>query len=191
MRFHPKLRPYLGYKFLNALFSGLSLSTIFIIYAPLEPIIYSIGGILLALGMWGVAHLYSRILNALYYVRILFWVEILPLGMIALFLLFPERYPTALLIYALYQLIFLFGSFLVRAETMIFRHKSVITLLDTTKQKGYLVGLSLSALFYFLCEQAGITAKIEQVYWLHFLLALNQLALLERLYQSVKGRSIW
>lgn len=46
------LRFYLLYKLLNALFLGCSLGSVFIIYAPLNPKIYSIGGITLALGAW-------------------------------------------------------------------------------------------------------------------------------------------
>lgn len=181
------LRAYMHYKLLNSLFSGLSLSTIFIIYAPLKPIVFSIGGVLLAIGMWGVAKLYGRILNVDSYARILLLVEILPLFILVVFFAMPSNATSALAIYSIYQLIFVFGSYLVRAETIIFHHKSVVSMLDIIKQKGYLAGLLLSSSLYFLLEKAGITAQLEQIFWLYILLVFNQIYIVLKLFQSFGG----
>mgnify|MGYP007000265896 len=63
-------RNFIKYKFFNSLFLGTSVGSIFTIYAPLEPSVYSLGGIFLALGMLFVATLYSKILNINYFYKI-------------------------------------------------------------------------------------------------------------------------
>jgi len=116
-----KLNPkwYLRYKFLNSLFLGLSVGAIFTIYAPLKPSIYSIGGIALAIGMLFIARLYHKILTISWFYRISLLVELVLLVVIVVFLIRPYTYQTALLVYLGYQLTFVFGSYLVRAETLI------------------------------------------------------------------------
>ena len=52
------------YKFFNSLFLGTSIGSIFIIYSPLEPAIYSVGGIVLAFGLMAVASFYEKILKS-------------------------------------------------------------------------------------------------------------------------------
>ena len=59
-------REFIKYKLINSLFLGISVGSIFTIYTPLEPSIYSIGGILLALAMLFTAKLYSKIINIYY-----------------------------------------------------------------------------------------------------------------------------
>ena len=61
MKLH--LRDYIWYKFLNSLFFGVSVGSIFVLYTPLEPSIYSLGGIVLALGMLFVAKWYDYLMN--------------------------------------------------------------------------------------------------------------------------------
>jgi len=61
------MREFLKYKFLNSFFLGISLGTIFVLYEPLKPSIYSLGGIALALGMLGVAKLYEKIMTLAYF----------------------------------------------------------------------------------------------------------------------------
>ncbi len=58
-----RFRPYVWYKLLNSLFFGLSTGSVFILYAPLKPSIYSLGGIVLALGLLVVAKWYERMMN--------------------------------------------------------------------------------------------------------------------------------
>ena len=57
---------FIRYKFFNSLFLGLSVGAIFTLYTPLEPSIYSLGGVILALAMLIVARPYNYILNALW-----------------------------------------------------------------------------------------------------------------------------
>ena len=113
------IRKFIAYKFFNSLFLGLSVGTIFIIYTPLEPSIYSLGGVLLAISMLVIAKFYTKILNRYYFFRISFLVEIVMLSLIIYFLLASYGYTTALIVYIGYQSTFAFGSYLVRAETIL------------------------------------------------------------------------
>ena len=62
MRLNKKI--FLIYKLLNSTFTGLSIGILFTIYQPLEdPSIYSIGGMILAIGMLVLANFYDKILN--------------------------------------------------------------------------------------------------------------------------------
>ncbi|MBF90378.1 MAG: hypothetical protein CMP75_01285 [Flavobacteriales bacterium] len=159
------------YKLFNSLFLGLSVGSIFTIYTPLEPSIYSIGGIVLALGMLIVAKQYHKILNTSYFYRISLLVELVILTLVIGFLIFSYSYQTALWVYIGYQLTFIFGSYLVRAETLVLKENYILTRVDTAKQIGYLAGMTLSYGFYKLLEFAWqINDHEEQVYSLHFIL---------------------
>ena len=68
---------FIRYKFFNSLFLGLSVGAIFTLYAPLEPSVYSLGGVVLAMGMLVVARLYHHILNARWFFYISLGVETL------------------------------------------------------------------------------------------------------------------
>ncbi len=169
-----RLRSYLYYKFFNSLFTGLSVGSIFVIYTPLEPSIYSLGGIVLALGMMIIAKFYDVLLNIRRYFQIGLFVELVMLLLIAIFLLKPYTYTTALFVYAGYQLTFLFGAYLVRAETLIVKRASFLSRVDIFKQAGYLAGMVGSFLFY----QIVTGSKEEQVYMLHFLLILVEVVII-------------
>jgi len=169
-------REFIKYKFLNSLFLGISVGSIFIIYSPLEPSIYSFGGILLALAMLFVAKLYSKILNIYYFYRISLFVEIITLILVSGFLIFSYSYATALLVYIGYQVTFTFGSYLVRAETVLLKKAKILTFLDVAKQKGYLAGMAISFIFYKLLENLfDISNNQIQVYNMHFLLFIMEL----------------
>ena len=60
-KYHINSKNFVIYKFLNSLFMGTSIGCIFTIYMPLEPSIYSIGGIVLALGSILIATQYAKI----------------------------------------------------------------------------------------------------------------------------------
>ena len=79
---------YVLYKLINSLFLGISVGSIFTIYEPLEPSVFSIGGIILALGMLIIANQYHKILNATYFYRISILVELVALAMVIVFLIF-------------------------------------------------------------------------------------------------------
>lgn len=164
-------REFINYKFFNSLFLGISVGSIFILYTPLSPSIYSIGGILLAFAMLVVAKFYSKILNINYFYKISLLVEVVPLILVTIFLIFSYSYTTALLIYIGYQVTFTFGSYLVRAETVLFKKAKLLTFLDVTKQKGYLVGMAISFIFYKILETyLQVNSYQDQVYYIHFLL---------------------
>ena len=166
-------RRFIYYKLFNSLFLGLNVGTIFTIYAPLEPSIYSIGGIVLALGMLLVAKFYEKLLNVAVFFRISLFVELVVLALILYYLLFPYGYQTALFVYIGYQITFMFGAYLVRAETLFLSKKKLLSLLDIAKQSGYLAGMLLAYLFYSVLE-SYIGEKVTQVYFMHFLLLFDE-----------------
>lgn len=172
-------RAFIIYKWFNSLFLGVSIGSVFTIYEPLDPSVYSLGGIFLALVMIIVAKYYHKILNAYYFFRISILVELIVLAMLVCFLIFSYSYQTALFIYIGYQITFVFGSYLVRAETLVFNDNEVLTKIDMAKQIGYLVGMAISYLFYKGLEYYElILDKQEQVYNIHFILVAIELSVL-------------
>ena len=175
---------FIRYKFLNSLFLGVSVGAIFTLYTPLEPSIYSVGGILLALGMLAVARLYKYLMNAQWLFRISLVVEGVLLFIMLYFLFDPYTYQTALLVYAGYQLTFVFGSYLVRVETLLLKEDILLTKLDTAKQLGYLFGMGVAYLFYQLLRSYGIEENEEQVYYLHYFLVVIEVAVIALIFKS-------
>lgn len=181
------VREFITYKFFNSVFTGLSIGSIFTIYAPIQPSIYSMGGIFLALAMLFIAKLYTKIMNRHYFYRISLAVEIIMLVLVLYFLLFSYSYATALIVYISYQATFSFGSYLVRAETILFKKRKILTFLDVAKQKGYLGGMLLSFLFYKGLEQLfSVHDNAAQVYDLHFLLLAVELITIVYLVRAFK-----
>ena len=181
------VRNFILYKFLNSLFLGLSVGTIFSIYTPLAPSLYSLGGILLALAMLLIAKLYYKILHVDYFYRISLLVEVVLLFAIAYFLLRGYNYTTALIYYIGYQVTFTFGSYLVRAETLFLKKTKNLTWVDVAKQKGYLAGMLLSYLFYIFLEKfLHVRDKQSQVYDINILLFLLELLIILALLRSFK-----
>ena len=172
-------RAFIIYKWFNSLFLGVSIGSVFTIYEPLDPSVYSLGGIFLALVMIIVAKFYNKILNAYYFFRISILVELIVLAMLISFLIFSYSYQIALFIYIGYQITFVFGSYLVRAETLVFNDNEVLTKIDMAKQIGYLFGMAVSYLFYKGLEYYElILDKQEQVYNIHFILVAIELSVL-------------
>ncbi len=185
LRLYP--RNYIRYKFFNSLFLGLSVGSIFTIYSPLKPSVYSIGGIFLAISMLFIAKLYTKIMNIEYFYKISIFIELVIFILILYFLFMPYGYMTALLVYTGYQITFIFGSYLVRAETLIGKKRQMFTFFDTAKQYGYLVGLGGSFLFYKVLESLfNISVNTQKVYNLHFLLIICQTVILYYLIKSFK-----
>lgn len=176
---------FIKYKFFNSLFLGTSVGSIFTIYAPLEPSVYSLGGIFLALGMLFVATLYSKILNINYFYKISLFVELVILSVIIAFLLLSFNYQIALFVYIGYQLTFMFGSYLVRGETLIIKKDRLLTIIDVAKQFGYLLGLGASFLFYkFIEYQFQIIDNQTQVFYIHYFLLLIEIIVIILLVKS-------
>lgn len=182
------IREFIKYKFLNSLFLGLSVGAIFTIYEPIEPSLYSLGGVLLAVSMLIVAKFYYKILNIYYFYRISLFVELVALGMILWFLIFSYSYVSALIVYAGYQLTFTFGSYLIRAETLFLRKAKFLEKVDVAKQSGYLAGMLLSYIFYKVLENYfQILDKQSQVYTIYFLLLAIQALIIYYLIKSFQG----
>ena len=178
-------RNFIRYKFFNSLFLGTSIGSVFTIYSPLEPAVYSIGGIALAVSMLFIATLYARILNINSFYKISLFVELVILCVIIAFLLFSFNYQIALIVYIGYQITFMFGSYLIRGETLLLKKDRLLTLVDVSKQLGYLVGLSASFLFYKLIEyQFQIIDNQTQVFYIHYFLLLIEILVILFLIKS-------
>ena len=183
------IREFIKYKLLNSLFLGLSVGSIFVLYTPLMPSIYSIGGVLLALSMLVVAKFYYKILNIHYFYKISLFIELILLSVLVYFLLFSYSYTTALIIYIGYQITFVFGSYLVRAETLFLKKTKFLEYVDVAKQKGYLLGMVFSYFFYtFLEKFFEIHDKQVQVYNIHFLLVCVEVMIIYYLIHSFRTR---
>jgi hypothetical protein len=181
---------FILYKWFNSLFLGVSIGSVFTIYEPLEPSVYSLGGIALAAAMIIVAKFYHKILNGYYFFRLSLAVELIVMLMLIAFLIFSYSYQTALLIYIGYQITFVFGSYLVRAETLIFKEDHVLTKIDMAKQIGYLVGMAVSYAFYKGVEYFKLLSdKQEQVYYIHFLLVAIELIVITLLWKAFNDKS--
>ena len=183
-------RAFLTYKLLNSSFTGLSIGILFTIYQPLEdPSIYSIGGMILALGMLLVAKFYERLLNIRNFFIISLSVEITILITLAIFFLLQYSLISALLIYCGYQLTFIFGGYLVRAETLVAKKKDLLGKIDVNKQIGYLIGLGTSYIFYKTLELGfDISDGKTQINILHYLLTPLQILITLLLLQSFKNK---
>jgi hypothetical protein len=171
---------FLAYKLFNSSFTGLSIGILFTIYEPLDPSIYSVGGMVLAASMLVIAKFYEKLLNIKSFFKISLLVEVVMLLTIITFLLLQYSLTSALLIYMGYQLTFIFGGYLVRAETLVAKDKELIGKIDVNKQIGYLVGLGASFLFYKALEYGfEITNSKTQISILHyFLISLQTLIIL-------------
>ena len=168
-------KAFLRYKLFNSSFTGLSIGILFTIYTPLDPSVYSIGGIFLAAFMLLIAKFYEKILNikSFYYISLL--VEIMMLITVVIFMLLQYSLASALLIYIGYQFTFTFGGYLVRAETLVAHDKELLGKIDVNKQLGYLIGLFASFLFYKVLDWCFEIADPKlQISILHyFLIALQ------------------
>ena len=180
------LRIYIWYKLLNSLFFGLSVGSIFIIYTPLKPSVYSLGGVFLAISMFVVAKYYEKMINIKIFFQITLFVETIMIILILWFLYFSYSYMTALFVYISYQFTFAFGNYLVRAETIFLYRSKLLSLLDMAKQKGYLIGLLASYIFYKSLEFINITDKQTQVYYIHILLLFLQIIVITLIIKSFK-----
>ena len=181
------------YKLFNSLFLGVSIGSIFTIYTPLEPAVFSIGGIALAIGMLVLAKQYHKILNTKYFYRISLLVELVILFLIVGFLIFSYSYQSALWVYIGYQITFVFGSYLLRVETLLLKKDNILTRVDTAKQFGYLIGMGVSYLFYktfkFSWELWPFIADSQiQVYFLHYILLVIELLVIYFLNKSFTSK---
>lgn len=181
---------FIAYKWVNSLFLGLSIGTIFIIYAPLSPSVYSAGGIGLAIGTLLVATQYGRILTHDWFFRISMMVEVVILVGILGVLQFDVSPALAMFIYIGYQVSFTFGAYLVRCETLLIPENTRLTQLDVAKQTGYLVGMGVSwATYEIMARFYGIEEKNVQVVLMHYGLLLTEVLVIVALALAFKKRA--
>ena len=168
---------FLIYKLTNSSFTGLSIGILFTIYKPItDPSIYSLGGIILATSMLFLAMFYQKLLNITSFFYISLMVELVMLISLFIFLICKISFVSALAIYSLYQLTFIFGGYLVRAETLVAKDKDYLGKIDVFKQLGYLIGLTVSYFFYKIVEHFFLITEAEyQINLLHYPLLLLQL----------------
>ena len=170
---------FLTYKLFNSAFTGLSVGILFTIYNPLDPEIYSLGGIILASAMLILAKFYEKILNIKSFYIISILVEACMLITVLVFLILKYSLVSALTIYILYQFTFIFGGYLVRAETLVAQNKELLAKIDVNKQIGYLLGLAFSFLFYKILENSfNISETKDQIIVLHYILLTLQFSIL-------------
>ena len=170
---------FLTYKLFNSAFTGLSVGILFTIYNPLDPEIYSLGGIILASAMLVLAKFYEKLLNikSFYFISVL--VEACMLITVLVFLILKYSLVSALIIYILYQFTFIFGGYLVRAETLVAPNKELLAKIDINKQIGYLLGLAFSFLTYKVLENSfNISETKDQIIVLHYILLTLQFSIL-------------
>ena len=170
---------FLTYKLFNSAFTGLSVGILFTIYNPLDPEIYSLGGIILASAMLVLAKFYEKLLNikSFYFISVL--VEACMLITVLVFLILKYSFESALIIYILYQFTFIFGGYLVRAETLVAQNKELLAKIDINKQIGYLLGLAFSFLIYKVLENSfNISETKDQIIVLHYILLTLQFSIL-------------
>ena len=170
---------FLTYKLFNSAFTGLSVGILFTIYNPLDPEIYSLGGIILASAMLVLAKFYEKLLNikSFYFISVL--VEACMLITVLVFLILKYSLVSALIIYILYQFTFIFGGYLVRAETLVAKNKELLAKIDINKQIGYLLGLAFSFLIYKVLENSfNISETKDQIIILHYILLTLQFSIL-------------
>tara|TARA_X000000368_G_C22933610_1_gene668819 strand:+ start:218 stop:781 length:564 start_codon:yes stop_codon:yes gene_type:complete len=180
-----KEKAFLGYKLFNSSFTGLSIGILFTIYQPLDPSTYSLGGIVLASSMLIIAKFYEKLLNIKSFYYISLGVEFVMLLTLITFIILQYSLTSALLIYMGYQLTFIFGGYLVRAETLVAQDKEFLGKIDINKQLGYLVGLGVSYLFYKIMEYGfEITEPKIQISILHYFLVSLQCLIIVLLIRS-------
>ncbi len=160
------------------------MGSIFVLYTPLQPSIFSVGGIFLALGMIWLAKHYEEIMNVKSFFYITLFVEFCVLIFIISFLILNYSYKSALIVYVGYQLTFVFGSYLVRIETITLKKTQIISFTDIMKQKGYLVGLVFSYVFYKILEYFNIYDKQIQVYDLYIGLLILQILIINMAFKA-------
>ena len=181
-------KPFLTYKLLNSSFTGLSIGILMTIYEPINDYdvsSYSVGGMILALGMLLVAKFYDKLLNIRSFFKISILVEVIILLTLIIFLLLEQSLTSALLIYCGYQITFIFGNYLVRAETLVAKEKKLLSKIDVNKQIGYLLGLVGSFIFYKALQIGfGIEYAIAQIKILHYFLISLEIIIIFSLFKS-------
>ena len=181
-------RNYLVYKLLNSVFNGAVTGSVFTVYGLLEPSLFSVGGIVVAVGIFVVAKLYSYFMNMRRFFEVSLFTEVLTLATLAIFLLLPKGYAVSLIYFWIYQIVFIFGTYLVRVESYFLNKVSLLSMIDRIKQKGYIVGLVLSYLFYEVLKLSGKNDAWGQVWAIYTALFFVQVAIIFYLFKAFRKR---
>ncbi|MEK9927925.1 MAG: hypothetical protein VW524_06875, partial [Halieaceae bacterium] len=177
------------YKFFNSLFLGLSIGSVFTLYAPLDPSTFSAGGIGLAIATLLIATQYHRLFTRLWFFRLSVLVEAAILSGVIAVLTMESGQRLALFIYLGYQLSFAFGSYLVRFETLLISGEEQLKTLDIAKQAAYLLGMGLAWLTYRALESRwAIEDADAQVKALYGILLIIEAAVFFTLLKSFPNR---
>lgn len=181
---------FVSYKFFNSLFLGLSIGSVFTLYAPLDPSTFSAGGIGLAIATLLIATQYHRLFTRLWFFRLSVLVEAAILSGVIAVLTMESGQRLALFIYLGYQLSFAFGSYLVRFETLLISGEEQLKTLDIAKQAAYLLGMGLAWLTYRVLESRwAIEDADAQVKALYGVLLIIEAAVFFTLLKSFPNRS--
>ncbi|MEL0314704.1 MAG: hypothetical protein VW983_06740 [Halieaceae bacterium] len=180
---------FVSYKFFNSLFLGLSIGSVFTLYAPLDPSTFSAGGIGLAIATLLIATQYHRLFTRLWFFRLSVLVEAAILSGVIAVLTMESGQRLALFIYLGYQLSFAFGSYLVRFETLLISGEEQLKTLDIAKQAAYLLGMGLAWLTYRALESRwAIEDADAQVKALYGVLLIIEAAVFFTLLKSFPNR---
>ncbi|MEL0088454.1 MAG: hypothetical protein VW757_10255 [Halieaceae bacterium] len=180
---------FVSYKFFNSLFLGLSIGSVFTLYAPLDPSTFSAGGIGLAIATLLIATQYHRLFTRLWFFRLSVLVEAAILSGVIAVLTMESGQRLALFIYLGYQLSFAFGSYLVRFETLLISGEEQLKTLDIAKQAAYLLGMGLAWLTYRALESRwAIEDADAQVKALYGILLIIEAAVFFTLLKSFPNR---
>ena len=142
-----RLNRFIAYKSINAFFQGVWGTAYVGLMTPLAPEIFSAGGIGFSIGTSVVALAYSRLFNLKWFFRISITVEVVALISVIAILLYPPGFALAAGIYLGFQVALIFGSYLVRFETLLIA-KDQLKIVDIGKSVGALLGLAFAAAFY-------------------------------------------
>ena len=172
-------RTYLFYKFLNSLFLGVGIGSYVSQYQPIKISEIALLGILFALLSIIIAKVYHKIIYEKYFFIISLFIEIIMLFWIFIFLIFPFSYKIALLIYVCRSITFLFGDYLSRTETYLFKKKKIFSFIDINRQTGLIIGMIFAVGFYYVLEHFfAITDNQTLVYYIHFILIFIEIGII-------------
>ena len=178
-------RNYLKYKFFNSLFLGAGIGSYITQYQPIKITEIAILGIIFALLSIVIAKLYHKIIYKRYFFQISLFVELVMVFWMLFFLILEFSYKIALLIYIARSITFLFGDYLQRSETHLFRKKKLFSFIDVNRQMGSIIGMLLAVIYYFTLEHYfGIIENQELVYYIHFILLVIELLIIYFLIKS-------
>lgn len=184
-----KFTDYLVYKLFNSLFLGISIGALFVVYSPIKPYVYSVGGLALGVGLLVVAFFYEKILHIKAYFWISLFVELVIFAGVVVILMGKFSLVNALFVYIGYQISFMFGSYLSRAETIVIQNHKKLSRIDIAKQVGYLLGMGISLIYYRIVESVyDITSSNEQVYNIHYILFAVEVMIIIFLLRSFDGK---